>query len=376
MNIVKITHANIDFIFETYPTANIFIFPAGDYYLTVPLEIRKNGIHFINNSITETVNIYQQTLNKDTISILSDNVNITGLTFYANGDGICIVINDCNWCNIEKCTFYGSSTDFTIFYSGPPHIAGPTTIDLYNNSELNKNNYFDNNIIYSSYVGDAISYSLQQFGSFKNNIIFGCKLALYMLKDTIISGNIIVNSVNNGILLSLPSSNITIENNYIKNAKEGGITIRDQLEHGPFINLDNNITLKNNVIIDNEYMSLEITNTNGINITNNKIMCVHLYGIYVLNSKNVTINNNDIIDTKTGIYVDVDNIDVNLLNNTIIVLDKNKSNHSMNLFSDCQLLNNNFYGYASSVTINDIFRNHDISNKKLSKFKNIYSLYI
>ena len=165
-------------------------------------------------------------------------------------------------------------------------------MDAYQNDYLDKYNTFKNNIIYSKWSGDSISFSLQSDGVFEHNVVRGGKIAIYMCKKILVSRNYIFDSVSNGMYISFPSHNLTIRCNKFYECTASAIKLANQAEHGNFDTSDYFINIYQNYIYDSKLYGIEINNGKNINIYKNKIVSTDVYCIYSYLSQNINIHHN------------------------------------------------------------------------------------
>lgn len=358
---------NLDNLFEQYPLENVFYFEPGTYYLSQQLNIVKPNIQFIGLSYdAKDVHIEQQNIDANGMNVRADNFTMTHISVHVeDGEMVCLSHSGCNWTNIQNCRFYGSSTNFTIYFAGPQFVAGENTINGYLNDTLDMYNCFDNNIVYTKWEGDSVSFSLQKYGSVRNNIIRGGKLAIYMVKDCMITHNNIYDSYAHGIIVSLPSYNLEISNNFIRNPVSAGINVRLQAEHGEYINENHNINIKENTIIASKYIGIEINNGHSINIANNFIKCTEQFSIYLLQSTQNTITDNICVQAIRGILIDADCNDNIVSNNHIFSVFPKMSDHAIAVLDNCSnntISDNQFSGRYTSTVIKDITGNNSFNN--------------
>ena len=345
-------------VFLMYPDETTFYFESGEYLLRSQLNIDKEGVRFIG--LTQNPNdviFKQETPDQNGINIRADNFVMNYITVKVEqGLGVCLSHSNANWTNIESCVFYGSDTNFTIYFAGPPHTEGQDTIDGYNNDQLDRFNVFDNNIIYTKWNGDSVSFSLQQFGSVRDNVIRGGKFAIYLVKDCIVSNNLIRDSSSQGIFLSLPSKNITITHNKIINTHGASISVKNQLEHGDYVSVDHNILIKENNISYCKFISIELNNTDYVKVRKNTIRETTSDAIYLLNSINTEIEDNLFVKQRRGVFVD-QNCDNNLVkNNNFCSVYPSISEHGIvisDTASNTIIVDNTIKGVHTSVGIKD-----------------------
>lgn len=233
---------------------------------------------------------------------------------------------------------------------------GSSTLNGYFNDVLDSHNSFNNNVIHSCWNGDAIFFSLQNYSTCSDNIVQGCRLAIYMCKNSIISGNIIYTSISSGIMISLPSHNVTFSSNFIMNAYESSIVVRKQMEHGDFTSSNYNINILNNEIIKSGFHGIDLNDVDLAVVASNKIDEVAEHGIYILNGTNIVISSNLIITSNKSIYIDI--------GSTNNIVDSNKTYNVFPNYTESAVYtlysfgntisNNNFYGTYTSVLINQI----------------------
>jgi len=299
-------NSNIDDIIINNPKTKIFKFREGDYFLNDILLITEKDIKFKGIGDASKINIYQNNVNKDGLDIEGDNFVMENISIHVpHDDKIAITVAGCNNTIIKKCIIYGNANTFSIFYAGPQIHAGEETINAFMENNLDNGNKFLNNIVYSKWSGDAISFSLQSNGEFYNNIVRGGKLAVYMCRNTIVKNNVIYDSTSEGIYISLPSQNVKILNNKIYECESSAIKTADQLEHGIIVFSDNhNISISKNKIRDSGVNCIELNNAKCMTIDNNKITGTNNILLYSLNSREIFFSNNDCAYFKIAIWLE------------------------------------------------------------------------
>ena len=223
------------------------------------------------------VQIIQTNNQKDLMVVMSDNIKISELTLdtLTHNAQSAFVEAGANNLLLENNIIKGGENIFSVYFAGPPVSSEGSnceeclykdeTIDVYlENGEsyfrLSSNNIVLNNQISSEYDGDGISFALQKSGRFVNNSISGAMLSVYLVKDTIVAGNTINNSLQSGIYLTLPSENVYINNNEIIDPVFHGVVVKPQyMEHG---HKDENIISKDVEISHNTIKAL----VNGISV--------------------------------------------------------------------------------------------------------------
>lgn len=292
----------IDNILIDNPNENTFIFDAGNYYITKILLIDRPNVKFIGNGYNQ-VHIIQQNM-YDGFDVESDGFDMRNISLHVeHNDKVAIIFAGCNNTSITNCYIYGNSTTFSVYYAGPHLTAGDETVNAYNSGNLDSNNVFKSNVVYSNFSGDAISFSLQKDGIFTDNIIRGGKVAVYMCRDVIIKRNDIYDSTSEGIYLSLPSYNVAISSNKIYNCQSSGIKIAEQIEHPNFEKNKYDITISNNKFTSSYINSIAINDCNTIFVIDNMFLENGENAVYVARSNNVHMVNNVISYFNVGVII-------------------------------------------------------------------------
>lgn len=309
----------IDGIISLNPTKTTFVFSPGIYKLNSVLTIRRDNIRFIG--LTNNARDAQiiQANNLDGIAIRSNNVLFQNIYLKCNHLGkVCLTGATTNNTVIAGCYFYGASDTFTMFFAGPSGLTeGISTINAYNNYTLDTGNRIYNNVFYSNFSGDSVSFSLQYKSHFACNYVRGGKVAVYMCRTCNIYNNIIADSTSNGIFVSFPSDTLSIVANKIINSYYSGLVCRDQMEHGAFTRYDYNIMIRNNMIFGSRSYGIELNNATNLNINNNKIVSNNTMGVYSYNGAKLNIKYNKIAYFRYGIFLEK-NIDTLVNNNNIM----------------------------------------------------------
>lgn len=302
-----------------------FYLTPGKYYITNPISIKnKKYINLLGkNDINDVVNqieIIQIIPHTNTVQIENcEYITLRNITLIASqGRSISLCISNSNNNEINNCRFINTNPYFCVYYSGPELNIGKHTMKEYKNNNLDKNNIFCHNIIHSNWEGDCVTFALQKNGRIFDNIIKRGKIALYMITDCLINYNYIFDSLSHGIICSLPSKNVNISYNYIRNTKSAGINVMMQLEHGNFSAFDYNIIIKNNNIVDSKYIGIEVSNGISIDINNNKIVNPSCSGIYLLKSSKCNVLKNHIENYEVGIFMDIECRENNIIDNILI----------------------------------------------------------
>ena len=323
-------------IYSQNENATTFIFQDGEYYINDILNVTKENIKFIGLSKNpKSVHIIQNNSEKDGLNIITNNFTMQFISVHVEyNDKIALIVASANNLYIDSCYFYGNKTTFTIYFAGPKTLkAGQSTIDGYNNNILDQNNVFKNNVVYSQWSGDAVSFSLQNNGIFHNNIVRGGKLVIYMCKNSDINKNIFYDSINTGIHISFPSHNVSIINNKIYECIASGIKSSNQTEHGFIGKSPYNLIIKNNFIYDAKIYAIELNNAYKCLITGNKLISTDIYGIYVLASSGVTISKNKISYFDVAIWFET-TLNSTVMNNTFLSVYPSQGKNIVKLSDD------------------------------------------
>jgi hypothetical protein len=124
--ITPASNPNIDNLLEMYPSENTFYFEAGNYEITKQLTINRKNVRLLGlTGDPKDVHIQQKVIGKNGINIKADNVVINHISVHVEeGKGVCISHADANWTIVRNCNFYGSATNFTIYFAGPSMAPG------------------------------------------------------------------------------------------------------------------------------------------------------------------------------------------------------------------------------------------------------------
>lgn len=296
----------LDDLLIRYPKGRTFIFKPGNYYLNKVLKINKPNIIFKGlTNVAKDVHIYQNNTNMDGLDVEADGFTMNNISIHVPHPGkVALVFAGCNNTLIDRCYIYGNPTTFSVFYAGPDVSAGAPTLNTYSVGNLDIGNVMSRCVIYSEWSGDSVSYSLQKNGRFWGNIIRGGKLAVYMCKNCVVDQNTIYDSSTNGIFVSLPSHNVDIKFNIIKECQESGIIIKNQLEHGSFTPSNYNINIYNNMVYDSKFHAVDINDGHQISVTKNRFLSTELNGIYCLDCNNITVSDNMVAYFNTALCLE------------------------------------------------------------------------
>lgn len=362
----------LDNILIAYPQNTTFYLQDGQYKLNDTLLLNKDSLRLIGISgHPENVHIIQKNESSDAIRIKGNNISIENISIdTSNVKGMCIIAENSNWINIKNCYFYGNEYNHTIYFGGPNNNS-IEQIDMFLENKLNNNNTFDNNIICTKPSGTSLTFNLQIFCTIRNNIIRGGKISCFLLKDSMITHNNIIDSDNIGIQCQLPFKNVNIENNYIKNSKNASINLKTPDNLLENVNDTENIYVSNNNITECKYIGIELNNTKNIIITKNIIKWTRDISIYLLKSDTINIKDNEFIQFKKGIYADSDNDKIIILNNKLYSVFPYLSDHSISISEESNnstISNNNIYGIHNSVEIKNLSSDSIIKDNTITRY--------
>jgi parallel beta-helix repeat protein len=192
-----------------------------------------------------------------------------------------------------------------------------------------------------------------------------------MCKDVICSNNIIYDSTGNGIIVSLPSHNIKINNNSIRNCASGSILVWPQMEHGEYDSTDHNIEICHNLIKDGNHIGIELNNADNVMVVNNRIYDSVSHGVYLLTSTNIKVHENECYKNKRGIVLEQSSDSNEITSNKIHSIHPMYNDHGVFVLnSENNLVKNNvFYGKYESIT-KEFFEEHVDENHGTNTFEN------
>jgi parallel beta-helix repeat protein len=298
----------------------VFLLKPGKYYLNNQLKITQNDLSIIGMSEkSEEVEIIQT--NPNTNGLVIDHahrVTLKNLTVKVDdSQSVCLTVSNASHCKITNCRFYGGHQHFTVYFSGPDMERGQETLDRYEQGLLDQGNQFDDNIVCSRYSGDSLVFALQKNGTVRNNILRGGKLALYMVKQVDALQNYIYDTSSHGIIVSLPSKQVNIINNCLRNTSSASISVMKQLEHGDFDSSPSLLVISRNIIMDSQFHGIELSDTHESEISLNHFDKLNQSGIYLLRSERNAIRENLIIKSQRGVTIDVGSRENSVTNNQI-----------------------------------------------------------
>jgi hypothetical protein len=237
---------------------------------------------------------------------------------------------------LQDCIIYRDNSTFAVYFAGKnyPSDTSINPVSGLEKSDMDYNNKMINNIVYSEYLGDGGSFSVQKNGLVENNIVNGTRIAFYICRDSQVKNNTIRNSASNGIHVSIPSENNIITGNVIENSKASAIKVSAETEYPVETSYyGNNININDNTINNAHYMGIEINQLANSFIENNNINKPDNVGIYLLRVNNVIVRNNILTnigysvidgnlwgwreDWNTGIFADYKVTNSTIENNTL-----------------------------------------------------------
>ncbi|WP_283657920.1 right-handed parallel beta-helix repeat-containing protein [Paenibacillus sp. RC343] len=275
---------------------NIFV-KNGIYNVSSTVLIQNHATKIQGESVEHTI-LRQTDPSKDLITINANDVSITRLTLdsLTHSAQAALVIASSNRTRIEGNKILGTASIFAVYFAGPKVAAGAETIAAVEENHLDNENVFENNTVYSDFIGDGISFSLQKNGKVRYNNVFGSSISFYMCRDSEVLGNLIKDSPLSGISYSLPAYNNRIERNIILRSINSGIRVSRNLEHP--ISLSSRyhgLEIVYNIILDTRFFGIELDQlSGGINVMFNTIDHPDFSGIQVLRCSKINISSNNI----------------------------------------------------------------------------------
>lgn len=352
------SHPSLDDLLTRHPHVDNFYFERGHYVISKPLVIDRENVVFAGLHQAPDVHITQTTSEKDALVIRASRVSVHHLSVHCEeGSGIAITHADVSWTSIEHCHIYGSETYFAVYMAGSTLTPGPETLQGYNDGVLDQYNVFDNNVVYSKWSGDAISFSLQRYGSVRNNVVRGGQFSIYMVRDCVVPNNHVYDSSSYGIGISLPSHDVIVSNNHIEKCQSSGIAMRPQLEHGEFDKDVYNITVQNNVIENVDYLGIEVTDVSNVVVKSNYVRRSKDNAVYILRSDNVRVEDNRLSYFPKGIMLDVGTHDTVVYRNRLFSIYPDEAVFGVWMevdVHDNSVTENSLYGHYSNTDIKDL----------------------
>lgn len=322
----------IDDLINSLGNGDTILLNKGNYYLKTSVKIlNKNNITIRgvtgnpnDVSITQegsATNSNNDTIYLDGIAISnSEYITIDSITLIVdrdNGTPVCLSVNGSSNVHVTNSRFYCSSNAFAIYFSGPTNIKQfDETLNAYYCNELSSNNVFEKNLVYSKFEHDGVVFSLQSNGILRNNIVFGCRFAVYMVRDTLVHGNYSYDSISNGITCSMPCYKLNVSNNIVKRSIATGIRLMTQGEHGKTQTDDFEIKINDNKV-DSCLNGLDVVDCKNVLVSGNKVSNCKDNGITTVNVDNCKIHSNTIVNCKFGITISCKTYNTIVCDNTI-----------------------------------------------------------
>ncbi|HEX3077428.1 MAG TPA: right-handed parallel beta-helix repeat-containing protein, partial [Lachnospiraceae bacterium] len=256
-------------------------------------------------------------------------VTVSDITINSTNGGSAFVSKSSSFVHLEGCYIYGSTQISAIaFYSSQ---GGTDQYEVENNL-LSEGNVISNNIIDSpvSDVMDGVIFMKQKNGCIQNNTLTGSRIAFYLCRGSIVSGNAITESKSNGIRCTVPAYDNLIEGNHITVTKASGISVvtgiggidRETYRASGF-------TIINNTINDTRYFGIEISNLENSEISGNHIDGTDFSGMYLLFCNDLQVTSNHIWNASLS-FARGKEFDWN-------------QNLNSGIFADYMVANSNFY---------------------------------
>lgn len=269
----------------------------GTYLLSQNLRITYNDVDITGES-KDGVIIRQTNSNDDGLWIGSgaSNITVSNLTLDAKTyqSNSMFTVSGASNVTLKDTKVLGSDNNFAVYFAGKPY-PNETTLTEFNQGNMDEHNELLNNDIFSTWDGDVLSFSLQRYGVLKGNTVHGGRIAYYMNRDSTCSGNTILDSSSEGIYISIPALNNTIEDNVILRPKNAGIRVKIETEH-PVTNPDDYraqyLTIRHNDIEDSRLFGMAIENVANSQIENNTITRPDLIGIWMIRTDSMSVQNN------------------------------------------------------------------------------------
>jgi len=287
----------------------------GIHRLDTTIQIMRPYVQIVGESKEGTVLLYEG-INTMIQIVDTHDVSVSSLTLDAKTndyDGHRIWeafgVTNSYYVSLTDSIIYGSTQMFAVFFSGPTnhYEAGQETIDAFNQNHLDKYNKVEGNTIYQYSTLDVLSFSLQQYGRVKDNLVVGGTISFFMNKQSDCSDNTIVDSMTNGVFLSVPAEDNRIERNRIFNSRNAGIKVARQVDHLGILDSDTGeygsltpttyrapgMILADNHVYGSSYFGLEIQNTVDAKIESNVVSNTALSAVYSLYNTDMSLENNE-----------------------------------------------------------------------------------
>lgn len=362
----SIAHPILDNLLVAYPNTKNFYLKPGTYQITQTLNLNIEGVRLIGLTRNpDDVQIIQTSTTANTINISNDNIRLEYLSIHGeNSQGICIYQSNCNWTNISTCHIYGNGTNHTVYFGGPNIPTDSSQPAMFDNNILNQNSSFENNIVYTLSGGNAVTINVQNNCSIRDNIIRGGPISVFLLKNSIIIDNYVIDSGKQGIFINLPVNDVNVENNTIHRSSASAIKLATPSNLPNYINNTQALTIQNNCSAYGQYIGIEINNATNINITNNRILYSTSFAMYLLNANTNNISNNLMMQFTRGIEIDANATNNTVTNNSFYSVYPLNSEHAIVLEDNSTtntITDNYTYGKFTSDAINDMGQNNTIT---------------
>ena len=312
---------------------DIFLLEKGNYYLNATVLIREKKNITIRGmtgnpndvSVTQEGTVLNEdngeTIYHDGFAINdSKYINLDSFTLIVdkdNGTPITLSVNGSSHVKVTNCRFYGNSSNFAVYFSGPTGVtAAAETLAAYYANDLCSSNVFEKNMVISYFPHDGVVFGLQTNGIMQDNIVYGCRYAVYMVRDTLVHNNHSYDSMSNGFVCSVPCYNLDITNNVVKNSAATGINVMEQLEHGDTATESFLINISSNDI-SGCLNGIDVVDCKDIVVSNNTIVRCTDNGVTTLRSENCDIKCNMILNCRVGIIVSVQTFNTQIHENQI-----------------------------------------------------------
>ncbi|HEX2986171.1 MAG TPA: right-handed parallel beta-helix repeat-containing protein [Caproiciproducens sp.] len=280
----------------------------GTYKISSPLIVRKKGT-IITGESTKGVKIIQTNQTADGVVLYADDSGISHVTVDCQtygGLGSAIVEGHSSNVKVSDCIVYGSNNGFSIYFAGKDYKSDADTIAGVETGNLDQNNVIEQCTVYSSSKTDGVILALQGNGKMINNTIIGTRIAFYMCNSSLVSGNTVIDSSQEGIFVSIPAFNNVIKNNRISHCALSGIKVAAETEHmndaiRNHTYVGKGFTIENNTIENPAYFGMDVDELADSVIRNNKLSKCDYMGMYLLRSNNLSLFENKIENAGYGV---------------------------------------------------------------------------
>ncbi len=270
---------------------------AGEYVLDGPLTITEEDVWMVGED-ADAVVLVQADPNADGLRIYADGAHLSGVTIDAMTAKAqaALVLGDVDDTVVTDSRFLGSTKRWAVYAAGPEHTAG-TLDDLTATSALNTNNVIARNEIQSGHAGDAMVFAGQQEGLVEDNVIDGT-LNIFLCRDSTVIDNWIADAPGPGLTINLPSFDLTVERNTIRDSAASGIRIGPQDIHPVDVTTRSpGLALLDNVVVNSGLFGIEVDGASDLTVQGNLIDSSFYDGVYLLRSDRSLITDNTIQDS-------------------------------------------------------------------------------